>query len=382
MSDFIFKISPNIVLGSYTSSRVGQMAQEWGSKFLVILDPILKESGTSAKLQQSLTDRKVNFFTYDEISSDSSSQTVENILNLARKALIHGIIAVGGSKTLNIAKAVSTLYNETHDIYTFLDGQRYTVAPLPLICMPTTMRDCFVFTDKTPVIDARSSKVKLLKNQNGLCKLCIFDTNLMSTLTEKQISSMSIETLCIAVEAYLSQKASFFSDMIIEKSLELLGYALDGATSLTITTPPELLLSQGGCMASLGSASSSLGTAYLIAMCVNSRYKISTFLTTAILFPYVIEDAAKFCASKLAKIARILKACTPEATEEEAVNSLTEYVRQHIAKANIPSRLKDLGLSIEQLSLSAEDAGDLELINTLPRSMTSDDLFDLIKRAY
>ena len=61
---------------------------------------------------------------------------------------------------------------------------------------------------------------------------------------------------------------------------------------------------------------------------------------------------------------------------------LTEYVRQKIAKVNIPARLKDLSLTIEQLSLAAEDAGELDLMNALPRSMTTDDLFDLIKRAY
>jgi alcohol dehydrogenase len=64
------------------------------------------------------------------------------------------------------------------------------------------------------------------------------------------------------------------------------------------------------------------------------------------------------------------------------VDALAEYVRQHIAKANLPARLKDLNVSIEQLSLSAEDGGELDLITTVQRSMTSDDLFDLIKQAF
>ena len=42
MADFIFKISPNIVLGSYAITRIGQYAQELGSKFMVIIDPMLK----------------------------------------------------------------------------------------------------------------------------------------------------------------------------------------------------------------------------------------------------------------------------------------------------------------------------------------------------
>ena len=101
-----------------------------------------------------------------------------------------------------------------------------------------------------------------------------------------------------------------------------------------------------------------------------------------ILFPYVIEDAAKFKADRIEKIAKILRAAPETASTEESITALCEYVRQKIAKNNLPARLKDLSISIDQLALAAEDAGELDLMNTLPRSMTSDDLFDLLKLAF
>jgi alcohol dehydrogenase len=382
MADFIFKIQPNIVLGSYTSARLGQFSKEWGTKFMVIVDPLLKQLGAVDKLLQSLTDRNIDFFTFDELPEAADTEVIKEALTLAKEAHIHGIIAIGSSKTINVAKAVCALFHETHDLYDFIDGAAPSTAPLPLICVPSTIREPFIFSDRAPIIDARSSEIKLLKTTNGLCKLALFDPNLTLTLTENQTAAMAIETLCIATEAYLSPKASFFSDMVIEKAIELMGYGLDGSRSLTVTTPQEVLLSQSGCMASLGATSSSIGACALIAMCVNARYKISRALTTEILFPYVIEDAVKYKSDRLARISHILNACPVDANEKDAVSALTEYVRQHIAKVNLPSRLKDLGLTIEQLSLAAEDAGSLDLINTLPRSMSADDLFDLIKVAY
>ena len=349
---------------------------------MIITDPILKESGTQEKITQSLTERKINFFTFDDIPVVADSQTVDKALKLARDAHVHGIIAAGGAKTLNIAKAVASLYHEAHDLYSFIDGSRPTCAPLPLICVPTTIRDSFLFTDLAPIVDARSSKAKLIHTQNGLCRLALWDPNLEGTLTDKQQSSMNIEALCIATEAYLSQKSTFFSDMVVEKAVQILSYALDGSPTLTVTTPPEVLLAQGGCMASLGSASSSLGAASLLSLTINSRYKISRSLTSAILFPYIIEDGAKYRLDKLARLSRILRASQENSSDEEAVKALSEYVRERIAKANLPARLKDLGVTIERLSLAAEDAGELELLNTLSRSMTCDDLFDLIKQAY
>ena len=117
MADFIFRIQPNIVLGSYTTSRLGQFARDYGSRYMVILDPILKEVGTSAKVLQSLTDRKIDFFTFDELTSSTDTQVVNTALSLAREAHIHGVIAAGGAKTLNVARAVCALYNESHGLH-------------------------------------------------------------------------------------------------------------------------------------------------------------------------------------------------------------------------------------------------------------------------
>ncbi|MBP5402539.1 MAG: iron-containing alcohol dehydrogenase [Treponema sp.] len=382
MADFIFKISPNIVLGSYTITRIGQYAKDLGSKFMLIIDPMLKEVGIADKILEPLNEHKVDYFIFDEISNGANTSTIDQALTLARQAHVHGIIAAGGSKTINIAKAVCSIFYEVHDLYEFVDGAAPTVAPLPLICIPTTMRDPFIFSSFTPVIDSRSNKNKLIKNKDAICKLVLFDPNLSLTLTENQTASMSIETLCLATESYISQKASFFSDMIVEKGTELLGYAIDGSPSLTITTPAEVLLTQGGCMASLASAMSSPGVASLLAQTINARYRISRSLVTSILFPYVIEDAAKFKADKIAKLSKILRAAPEEATQEEAVTAFAEYIRQKIAKNNLPARLKDLSINVDQLALCAEDGGELDLINTLPRSMTSDDLFDLLKLAF
>ena len=106
MADFIFRIQPNIVLGSYTSSRLGQFTKDYGSRFMVIMDPILNELGTAEKIIQSLADRKIEHFVFDEIPEGADTQVLENALQLARQAHIHGVIAAGGSKILNLAKAI------------------------------------------------------------------------------------------------------------------------------------------------------------------------------------------------------------------------------------------------------------------------------------
>ena len=382
MGDFAFRITPNIILGSYTLSRLPQQVMEWGTRFMIIADPVLSEFGTIQKITQSFTDRKIEHFVFSEISEGNTSQLAKRALALAKEAHVHGIIAIGGSKALNIGRIVAAFFNEVHDFNNFVDGALPTTSPIPCICVPTIFSTPFIFTNEIPIKDSRNNQLKLMKVQNNLCKLVLVDPNLMLTLTQNQKSTIAIEVMSMAIEAYLSQKANFFSDMFVEKGLELLAYALDGSPSLDITTPEEILLAQAGIMISLASASSSLGLSSLLAMTINSRYQINKSLVSSILLSYSLEDAANFKRMQVEKLSHIMRVVPKEVTGPEAVKIFIDNIRQRIAKANLPTRLKDLQLSMEQLSLVAEDAGQIDIITKLPRSMSTDDIFDFIKNAY
>lgn len=382
MADLIFKISPDIILGSYTLTRLGQYAKKLGSKFMIIMDPILKDFNLAEKITQPLTDRKIDFFIYDNFNDGATTKDIENAVILAKQSHIHGIIAAGGEKAINAGCAVAALYNENRSIYDYIDNPGTAADSIPLICIPSTCRAPYAFTNSIPVTDSRSRQVRQLKIKDNACSLMLWDPNLSLTLTENQNTSLSLETLCLACEAYFSQKASFFSDMFCEKSFELLSYGMDEKKSLDITTPQEILLAQGGCMASLSVSTSSPGIASLLALAINARFKINRSLAATILFPYVIEEVAKFKADKIEKIARIYGTADEKLSRDEAVQSFTENIRQKIAKANLPVRLKELNLTMEQLATCTEDAGQLDIMTMLPRSMTTDELFELMKQAY
>ena len=65
MADLVFKISPDIILGSYCASRIGTFAKERGSRFMLVLDPVLKAQATTNAITESLTSRDVEFFVFD-----------------------------------------------------------------------------------------------------------------------------------------------------------------------------------------------------------------------------------------------------------------------------------------------------------------------------
>lgn len=383
MADLLFRVAPNIVLGSLVSSRLGLYAKEWGERFMVIVDPGLKKIQKADTIFESLSTRNVEYFVFDEISLSSDSETVKHALGLARDARVQGVIAVGGSSVQGIARSVCALFHEEREIYSFLDGESLSAEPLPLIAVPSTIRSHFLFTDVIPLIDARSRQLKVMKVQSALCKLAVFDPNLHLSLSADQTGSIALETLGIAVEAYLSQKANFFSDMFAERAMELLGWYLNPSESSRPSAEPETLLAQGGCLASLAVAASSVGPAALAGLAVNARYKVARPLTASILLPYVLEDVAKFKRDRVVRVAQLMGIEEDDATDKDRmVSLLAGKIRNWIALARLPSHLKDLSLTMEQFAIAAEDVSQLELVNGMPRSMGSEDFFELMKTAF
>lgn len=382
MADFVLKSTPNIVIASYCASRLAQYAGQFGKRFMLILDPVLRAVGLQEKITQSLNSSKIDYFIFDELSEVADTKAVSTALNLARTSHVQGVIAAGGGRTFSVARAVCALFYEPGDFYSYVDGNPCSAKTLPLICLNSTCRDSFVFSDKIPVLDARTNSGKILKVQDGLCKTVMFDPNLFVTLTENQKHTMLFESLCLALESYVSQKSNFFSEMVAEKSAELLGIPLSEEKSLSITTPTEELLVHGGTAASLAAGTSSLGVASLLAMSINARYKVGHALVCSILLPNIIEEYGKFKAERIANFADIFVPQEAEHSTDEKVASFASFIREQIAKFNLPARLKDLSLSIEQLSLAVEDAGKTEIMNSLPRAMTTDELFEFVKNAY
>lgn len=382
MADFVFKISPNVILGPYTVARLGQIASSWGTNYMLIADPILKEYNLIEKAVSSLEEKGISVFVFDDIPSAATSATLEQALSLARGAHVHGVISFGGTKTASLGRAVASLYNENHDIYDYLAGSQPYSGALPFIEVPSTCRDAFVFMDRTPVIDARNRQIRLMKTQSGVCKAVVVDPNLYMHMSPNTAVSMIFHAVTLAVEGYVSTKSNFFSETILGKAIEMLLLALDPEQSKLVGTPSEMLVAQGGTMASMGVAVSSPGVATAISLACNARYKTSTSLVCSVLLPYIMEDAARAKVDRIATIGKMLGVNGNGLTTSDCARAAIDDIRRRLALAGLPTRLKDLGLSIDQLVPAAEDASALDLMNYIPRAMSSDDLFDLIKQAY
>lgn len=381
MSNFTFKLSSNIILGSYSIAKMGSEVEQFGKKFLFVVDPLLHETGISKKITAALEERGISVLVFDGVKRSADSDIIENALSLARGVFVDGVIASGGMGSVAIGRAVASLYNETGSIYDFIDGKPCTAEPLPFIEVPSTCREPFTFTSFSPIVDVRSRKINLLKIRQDLCKLCVFDPACYSNLAPNATTATLLQGLGIAFEGYISCRSSFLSESILGKAIERFLQSL-GAPLGNADASDETVIAEAACLTAIGISCSSPGLGSAIALACAGRYNISSSVVGTILLPHILANAQTSNLDKVVRIGRMLGVETQGADPLAVSQAAIEEIRRRLAQANLPTRLKDINLTMEQLIAVSEDAVSLSFMNYIPKPMRSDDVFELLKQAY
>ena len=351
MADLIFRISPDIICGSHTYSRLNTFLKETGERFLLIIDPNLKKLNFYEKIIQTLDDDQIKYILFDKFDEGAASKQIAEAISIAKEAYIQGVISIGSSRAINFAKAVCSLINENFSIYDCIDGSPLKSKPLPLTAIPTTFREPYIFSNLIPITDSRSSRIKIINASPKITKLVIWDSEFSKTLDERKKNLMIFELFSQCFETYISPKSSFFSDMFAEKAFELLARILNPTafSESTLSVLREELLTQAGIMISTGTSMSSLGITNLLSLAIHSRYRIPSSESAAVIFPKIMNDSFQFAEEKICKIAKIMKISKENSENSLILNEFSNFINSFIKQNEFPDSLSNLNLSTENL---------------------------------
>jgi len=124
-------------------------------------------------------------------------------------------------------------------------------------------------------------------------------------------------------------------------------------------------------------ANSGLGLAHGVAAALGVHAKVPHGLACAVMLPAALRVNRSVRLVELAELARVVLKCTASTTEA-AADRLIETVMELCHDVNIPSRLRDLGITREQLpDLIPSSRGNSMSGN--PRELSDAELLDLLE---
>ena len=208
-------------IGKNSRSKLPDILGALGCKKpLIITDKVMVSLGYIAKIQEILNNAGIDSDFFDQTIPEPTSSSIEAGVEHVKTHQYDAIIAVGGGSPIDSAKAISILGKFGGNIRDYKFPRQVNETGLPIIAIPTTAGTGSECTRFTIITDDATSEKMLCAGIGFLPVAAIVDYELTMSLPARTTADTGIDALTHAIEAYVSKKASLYSDAQAKEDIE------------------------------------------------------------------------------------------------------------------------------------------------------------------
>ena len=345
----------------------------------IVTDPGMVKLGYVDKILYHLRNRQhyVHSEIFSEVESDPSFDTIMKGVEAMKNFKPDVIIALGGGSPIDAAKGMWLFYEHPEADpeglkLKFMDIRKRTYKfpklgeKCQMVAIPTTSGTGSEVTSFAVITDKEKNKKYPLADYELTPDVAIVDPDLVMSLPKSITADTGMDVLTHALEAYVSNMASDYTDGLAEKAVELVFQYLEQAYDDGTNKLAREKMHNASTIAGMAFTNAFLGVNHSIAHKIGAEFHLPHGRINAILLPYVVRYNAtkptKFVSfpkyeyfiadKKYSEIAK--KAGLKAKTVEEGISSLIEKIKEMNEHMNIPKSFKDAGID-EQEFLSKVD---------------------------
>lgn len=381
------------------------------TRAFIVTDPSMVKLGYIDKILYHL--RKRNEYVHSEIFSevepDPSFDTINKGVKMMNDFKPDVVIAVGGGSPIDAAKGMWLFYEHPEADaegmkLKFMDIRKRTYKfpklgeKAKLVAIPTTSGTGSEVTSFAVITDKQNNKKYPLADYELTPDVAIVDPDLVMTLPQKITADTGMDVLTHAIEAYVSNMASDYTDGLAEKAIELVFKNLREAYNNGSNKFAREKMHNASTIAGMAFTNAFLGINHSLAHKLGAEFHMAHGRLNAILLPYVIRYNAskptKFVSfpkyeyfiadQKYADISRRMG--FPAYTNEEGVNSLISEVKKLNADLGIEKSFKEAGINEEEflskIDMLADRAFEDQCTSANPRVPLVTELKEILMDAY
>lgn len=381
------------------------------TRAFIVTDPSMVKLGYIDKILYHLRKRKeyVHSEIFSEVEPDPSFDTINKGVKMMNDFKPDVVIAVGGGSPIDAAKGMWLFYEHPEADaegmkLKFMDIRKRTYKfpklgeKAKLVAIPTTSGTGSEVTSFAVITDKQNNKKYPLADYELTPDVAIVDPDLVMTLPQKITADTGMDVLTHAIEAYVSNMASDYTDGLAEKAIELVFKNLREAYNNGSNKFAREKMHNASTIAGMAFTNAFLGINHSIAHKLGAEFHMAHGRLNAILLPYVIRYNAskptKFVSfpkyeyfiadQKYADISRRMG--FPAYTNEEGVNSLISEVKKLNADLGIEKSFKEAGINEEEflskIDMLADRAFEDQCTSANPRVPLVTELKEILMDAY
>ena len=354
---------------------------------LIVTDKQMVKFGYVKKLQEILLKAGFKSSVFDDTIPDPTDTVVLNGIDILKKNKNDAVIGFGGGSPIDTAKAIAVLSQYSKNIQDYKPPSTFDKKGLPIIAIPTTAGTGSEVTHHSVIIDTKSNNFEKIscRGEGFVPIVSIVDYELTLSKPRRLTIDSAIDTLTHGIEAYVSKKATMFSDRMALDTIRLVQeniYAVD-------KDPKDLKAREGLMLAAtlggLAFSNASICLVHGMSRPLGSNFKVPHGLSNAMLLPTITEFSIDHAKSRYADCSRVGNFALPDDEDDIACEKLIKGLYKINDDFDVPS-MKTFGIDEknfeEELENMATDAEVSGAPNLNPRVPTVNEMVDLYGKAW
>ena len=268
MSILEIQVPTSIITGPNVVNRLPEIIPTYGERVMIVTDKKLSEHGFVDKIKKLVESKVHGVIVYDEVTSLSGVDVVDDGILLARESKIDVVIGLGGANTINVAKAIAHIAGNDGYIEDYFAGRIAKKKKIAYIEIPTTHGISYGLLDAFYIRDNTDDLKREYRSRINFADVVLADPTFTKSLPNKFVVALSVELLAHTFDAYLSKRSTLLTESYATVVFELVGANIKKAVLENDNIQVRQNLSQAGIFASLALNSSRPGIIFALTCCI------------------------------------------------------------------------------------------------------------------
>lgn len=381
MNDFRFKVPQVIEFGVGSLKKLPEILKESKSEHVFLIsDRGLEGLGVVKKVQDIIAEGGLKCTTFLDVIPNPTVDVVNDSAKLYKESGATSIIALGGGSPMDVAKATGVLATYGGKI-TDYEGLYKVPGPIvPIIAIPTTAGTGSEVTASAVITDEERNYKMSVISYEMLPKYAVLDPELIMTAPASVAASCGVDALIHAMEAYVSNFASPFTDAMAEKAMELIGANIRRFVANRKDVDAACAMMTGSTFAGMAFAWAKLGNVHAMSHPVSAYFHVAHGVANAVLLPTVVEYNALADHGRYEKIYNFIRE-SKEPAKDFKPQMLVDEIKKLNADLGIPASLSEVGVTEDKIEAMAKDAAVHPNVLANPRQTNLKEMIELYKKA-
>jgi alcohol dehydrogenase class IV len=275
-----------------TFGRRGMLVHGASLKRAGVLDGILRERPDGLEVRS-----------WQHPGGEPTLAHLESLLEAARAHRAEWVAAVGGGSVMDVGKACAGLLRAPLPAVAYHDGAPIPVSQTPFAAVPATAGTGSEATVITVLTNEKTGVKKSFRHASHMARVVILDHRLLDTCPPGVIAASGMDAFTQAVEAFSSVFATWLSDALSLKGVELIAGSLEAVHGGARGDRARDLL-QGSYLAGLALSMARLGVVHGLAHPLGSRYHLPHGLVCAVCLPAALDFNAAHMGRKYERLSQ------------------------------------------------------------------------------